>query len=766
MLNTNLHDHFYSDYKLYIEGVEVPFESAHISQTYGEAPSASITMPPWPGLQELGRNYAPKVNIFWRDPNFGETPSDVQEGNGPEAKKSSYKLIFSGEIVGTSDSKEISSGGGGQSITLQCQHDINIFKEILIRFANVELTAAVDNIGYLADGSFQTAQWDMSVVMLKALNGIENTSSPSSIYNVPEGTFDRLKGTPGMLRVLWNILCSDAVRKMGTGNDAEILTDMYIPLIEKGLKFWEKITGHPDIEDGIQSSRAPLTPSDGKKGKDANAPTSQMIPGSFRTTIGEAAQVELSKAVLEGMNNSMGSPEVVDFMYLMNSVLDRLEYDMSILASPISRDDGTTAEFVVKPRMPNYYAPICNVILPNMLSSVSVNSNFEELPSRVVNVNNAIALISGTDGTMNQLYTAPHSVRYTRGGGDGGDLAGTMSKFNNRVGFYEWGSGVKSKTCQLPPIYNVLQAGLDRKETNEGVDKSTTPDNAAVVAVWGKYHPDARWPGADKYNPWSTKSGILSFQRLNFLFADHDFAMETAKVRSANASGCFNPYAVVGYPMDLIDPVPSRESYHGMCTSISHTIHASGTAQTSYSLVSVNSFTELALYNMPMVNPYLASALSFIDDTRIYKNDKAYLKACDVYANVFGVGAAEPAILQDYGTGTPIPFTRKKGTGFWTTEETSELYGSQRGSLILVSRNIPSLSDIEEEYGYEFISISDWISSAPADAHEVQSSLRVKIGEDRTKIETVGIDPESSPFLVYGDRDEPEGSEQAKSREA
>lgn len=760
MLNRNAQDHFASDYRVYIEGVQIPFESAHITNTYMEAPEASVTLPPWPGLHEVGKNYHPKIHIFWRDYNFGMTTGEsVSITSAEEYRKKTrdaYKMIFSGIVTGVSDSKEISESGGGQSITLSCSHHSDVFSDILLRFANQQISAAEASIDVLAEGSTQSSEWDLNTLMIKALQGVDYEVGEGDIRHIPEGTWDKLKGTPGMLRVLWNVIKKDANRTQGTGNNSEILTDLFIPMVEDGIKFWSKLSGHPAIEESIAADTVPFTSPDPKRGVNPEVSGDVMIPGAFRTFIGAAAQKELSIAVMNSTAAGQGTPEVVDFRSIMDTLLQKLEYDMVTLSSPISKADGSSTEYLVKPVIPYYYAPLCNVLLPNMISSVSVNLDYGSMPTRTVSLSNLTALVNGASsgGSPDTQYTSPHSVRYARAGGQGSDLSASFNAYNNNVGRYEWGRGVKSRTSHLPPIYNVLQANLDAREKESPDDGVVAPARATVAEeAWNKLYPHSKWPGSVLYNPWGAESGISAFQRLNLLFADHDFAMGMAQARTATVSGCFNPYAIVGYPMDVVDPVPSRESYHGMCTSISHTIHASGTSTTSYGLSSVSTLSELALYNLPAINPYLTAALDFDEDLRIYGNEKAYAKACEVYSEVLGCGAAEPAILQDYDTGMPIPFTRDSESGSWTTAESSDLYSTQQGSLILVARNIQSLTEFEAELGYEegFIDIADWIDTSPEDVRTLPNKLRVEIEGGSAKILTQGFDVESSPFLEYLD---------------
>src|ERR1700739_679620 len=64
-------DVVYQEIKLYIEGVQVPFQSISVSQAIGTYPSATISVPPQSGLMHISRYYQPKVHIFYTDLNTG-----------------------------------------------------------------------------------------------------------------------------------------------------------------------------------------------------------------------------------------------------------------------------------------------------------------------------------------------------------------------------------------------------------------------------------------------------------------------------------------------------------------------------------------------------------------------------------------------------------------------------------------------------------------------------------------------------------------------
>jgi len=740
--NTNSQDLIHNEFRVYIEGVQIPFESATVNQAYKELPTATITVPPFPGLQDIGRNYFPKVHIFYKDFNFS-IPESYRHKVDRDELRDSWKLLFTGMIKGVEDNKHVGSDGGSQNITLHAGSELELISQILIKFANERFQEGVQALGQTADGANVVGEFNSHTAVIKALGGISDTTDESDVRHIPEGKFEDLKGTPGILKVFWNILKRDAEREV-LSNDTEAMREMYVPLIEEGLKLWEFMSGHPEIEEGIASEKFEYKIDDPRQGL-TDEDFEVMIPSTFKTFISDKAQVSLAVQAMKQNHAAMPSDMTGSLGHYFTSILNLLEYDMIELPAPVSKEDGGLTKYVVKPQMPYYYSPICNVVLPSLISSVSTRSNYGDIPTRMMNIANIADLLNGPGHGIGKVYTSPHSVRKARS--PSGNLGNTFSVFNNKVGKYEWGRGIVASVLQVPPLYNLLGGHLKKGSEEETLDKNTSASKATAEAAW-----NAMYPGDEQYNPYSTDSGIDAWDRMNFLYTDLKMAQATATARIAQASGVFNPYPIVGYPMDFVDQVASRDSYHGFCTSITHSFSASGNAETSYSMASVSTYSELAYHNLPAINPYLMTALSLDENPRLYGNAKAYAKACKVYLDVFGIGAAEPALLQDYRTGEPNPFTRTPSSGgCWTTESDTtggvRFETTTRGSLALVARNITSLIELEKLSGNTFIDIDDWIYATSTDVSLEDHPGRVEV--ESAKIITPGSDAESSPFLDY-----------------
>jgi hypothetical protein len=706
----------YRDFKVFVEGVEIPFLGATVDNAFGSVPTARIEVPPHTSLSALCKNYQPKVHIFFLDPLATGT------------EDSDYKQLFSGVITGIEESKYNGADGAQRSMSLSARHSVTLLQQILVRFGAQSFLAPVETqvaISQSNDISHEAAIHQALKSVANRRSGERSTSS--------EEQFKRLKGSPGVMKVYWDrllsrvstsdiptsteerLIGSEAVIQSRVKGDNDALNTMYKALVEDGLQFWDKLSGHPVLESGVDSDRVSYS-KESKAGGDGS-PFDIILPLKYKTFIGNQAEIAMTVRILKAGLQSV-NPEVSSFYDYFMEYLALIDYSMTVMNSPTN----TGIEYTVKPTLPTYYAPICNVVMPQLVNSISVSSAFSDIPSRVMNVAYPIpgGPQSGAEGAAQaQTYTAPHSVRVARGGS--GNLQDTLRPHINTIGKYEWGSGINPRLIGVPEIYNIMGHGLQRKEGSEtlfSVDVSA--QKVKAVNFW-----KAMYDGEDRFNPFSDKAGLTPWARMMILWVDQQYSIEAYRSRTAQAQGDFNPYPVVGYPMDIVDPSPYAESFHGLCVGVSHSISAMGSATTSYSMASVSTISELMMFKPPAVPPAMAATLGFEDDPGIYGNAKAYELACYYYGDVLGVGAAEPALLQDK-SGLVRDFTRDAGT--WSTDSNY----SSSDQRVLIARNIVSLAD------FDFIQMKDWIDNGTVE--QVDSYGR-----------TTRVPNEASPFLDYED---------------
>ena len=985
-------DNLYGNFRLYIEGVEVPFNSASITNTYKGLPTAQIVLAPWRGFSEITKGYFPKVHIFYRDFNQGLAPYDMKkmagglEGINPLDAKSAvaeatetftklerhaYKLIFGGVITSVTDSKSLAGDGGSASVVLNCAHPYYILNEILFKYIGTnpqETTARDSAFGIMVDGgnlgSLSTIQQALAGVRAPSddQRTLEDGGGDTSVLSYTmSDNYWRLQGLPGVIVAFWNAFKRSAY-STDSQTDKAVMTKMYIPLMESGINFFTKMSGHPLIEGAIQNdsktvpTQAPVTtqtaangssptpvpgltsmsergrkeliefsegrhyrlyddstgktiyhsldatgqatigvghavqktdtkydnkeisdalvdalldldiaeselavaklrltlsqgqfdalvdltfnvgaggpgkdgalwqsngqPSTlirliqegntqgaanefmswvyhdrkvsqglvsrrkrdqaffldqplpsaqqaaanqrGSRGSDEETATNngKLIPGNMNVGMPRAIAEQLLH-IATGELASGGTGEVMSFGQLIEAFLDIVEYDHVIMNSPAKIGIAGRPEVidhVYKPRMFAYYAPICNVLLPYMYEGYSVNIGTDQVPSRVVyNGMQFTADSMANPGTTVNLhnYVAPHSVRVALA--EGGNLSKTLDSTVAKPGKYEWGSGVRTADGQLPYWYAVLSHQSTSGNIGDLANEATLE---SLKASWDEIYPDD-----PTLNPWDAQlSGIKTYQRLFFTGVDVEFSNIYSKSRQGSVEGVFNPFIIPGYPMDIVDPSPLRESYHGFCTSVTHTIDASGYSATSIGMSSAYTFSEIATSYIPGTYPWLQAQLGLDKNLTMYGNTDAFQRACKYYNDVLGVGAADPTILEAYSTGRPIPV--KRNMGVWEIGEANTLTGSTHptlytttlGNLNLVARNIVSLLDVEQEHGSErsaetFVDIDMWNQGSPT-VEQISKGPWVN-DQSGTHSSTIrGRDLERSAFLEYDEEGE------------
>lgn len=783
-------DLIHVDFKVYIEGVEIPFISASINNTYNDKPRATVTIPPYRGLTDLGKGYYPKIHIFYRDFSQPITPYEAFLNGGVEndqgENRYSYKQLFEGVIRNIQDSKS-TSGSGYSSLTLDCIHASTVLDEISMNI--VSLKPVQSNSATVSGAPSISAVSSLELIN-KALTGNFIPVTGSGTFG--KGTFDpvicseawmdnmhRLAGMPGVIASLWNCIKyqSQAAGEVGSGGntikDSHPIKNLYAPLLEYGIKFFSKLSGHALVEDmTIASTASPTNSWDPIKGttEEASAKRGVQVPVTMQHFLKNGISSALSMTMAQAMGNSESTDpntetnEVATFGSMIRTFLNFIKYDMATLNSPVSMahinkgDHREHVEYIVKPTLPMYYAPICNVILPNMFDNFSISFQNEGVPSRIALRASVVMDGYGSYSIFNNVnYIAPHSVRLVTWANNA-NIASTLESYEVKVGYMEWGYGIRFMAAEAPYWYNMLMNDNAIGELEGSVTEAMEEANVTKAAdAW-----DNVFGGTSKsFNPWraSEVTGLKPYQVVNFVASDGEFGRMIANTRVGSVSSVFNPFIIPGYPMDVIDPSPERESYHGFCTSVSHSIDSQGHASTSIGMSSVLTYSELVSCYIPLTEPWQVTTLGFENGFSLYNNRSAYEKACQFYAYTLGVGAADPTLLENYSLGVPVPVTRERGV--WKAGTASDtgnsLYESVLGNLILTARNIKSLPEVEAEYcptDETFIDIEMWNEGSPT------ASMQPKYGwmEDTKVISTMKKDRylEASPYLDYDNHGESE----------
>lgn len=757
--------------KLYIEGVQVPFEAISISQSYGGKPTADIQIPPTSGLLDIVRGYSPKVHIFYQDDNYGGD-----------------RLLFWGII--TSNNYSRSRSQGSTSISFRCVHKNVIADQLTLDFTG---WASPVNASYvdpnLTNAVSKPKALNSRSMILNALNGIvgeasgKEVLSPSApvadIKAAPVNKLDpslsifakRYVGLPSAMFNLWNQIKKDTYSDK-TLNVA--LTTMYIPLLEESLAMFKRTSGHPLLERKIEEARGPYCHA---KSKDE---VSVLTPPSFTLQLASAKQRELA---VETVMSQVGfSGELTSFPQLIESFYSSIQYEILTLASPaeinvdpdVFSDDlniegveKSTVETVIKPQLPFYYSPICNVLLPRMYSTISINQEELGIPTRVTATYDGLHN-SGNSQAYSVNYRGPHSIREAiaynsilthQKTPDNLSLSSTKSYSYAIPGKYEQGKGIHPEATAFPwwlasltsdsaasgskaesyPLkgtdaYNELMELTADWRNRNGVNTDENDDVLVTTAAVKKH----------RLNPYDPENkDILPHERILFSTVDNEYSKRIAGSRSGVIEAVFNPYIIPGYPMDVVDDSPNHPSFHGMCISVTHTI-TSRSISTSIGIAAAMTYAELSNYYTPPSPPFLQTALNLVNSdinetlyastaqgstlpftnvtSTILQNPIAKSSADTFYKQVLGVGAASPEDLIHFESGRAYPVDRLggifiprvrpqggtlpdlEGHAHREVNGRSQIdYYSTVGCLRLVSRPIESRESISAKFDYNFI---------------------------------------------------------------
>ena len=482
----------HQDIKLYIEGVQVPFIAISISESYKGAPSATIQIPYFAGLTEITRNYTPKVHIFFRD--YVYEKYLIQKGITNYKDSDLYRVLFEGVILTNSYSRTKASDSGSATIQFSCVHKYTFLNQVLLKFGG---RGPESNVGNLPEPTTVSNYMGAPAAILDALGGIENTSEKAvnpkmtsvediNMRALPPDLlpyFDRLKGVTGVPVVLWNTLKRDSYV---FANYSKTMTEMYIPLIDEGLKFFKKVTGHPHIESGIEDEKIPISISTLASRVQKLAPvtdvTKIIAPANYRNFINDAVAMEVAVSLMN-VGTEAASGETTSLLGMITSILEGMIYDLQVLASPVQSKDPKleSVNAVVKPLLPFYFAPSCNVLFPHMYTSISVQDGANLSPTRVVSFPDGF-MGQTNDKADRQEFRAPHEVRLAAAlNNPTGNITlnGTTVRHGEYPAPHEFSRGMLVKEIFIKPWIKNLYAAYQVATEDRVKEEASTSVNAS-----------------------------------------------------------------------------------------------------------------------------------------------------------------------------------------------------------------------------------------------------------------------------------------------
>lgn len=754
------------EFKLYIEGIQVPFSAISISQSYGNKPVASIQIPPQSGLLDITRGYEPKVHIFFRDDNYGGD-----------------RLLFWGTIKAAS--YQLDRQNGSSFISFSCEHKNAVLNQVTLDFGGWAAEAMPNKTDPNENSAIKPSAFNSTSMIIAALEGIVGLSTDanriiktnSEIEKAPVNLLDieliklqkRFEGMPGIVFNLWNQLKKSALTRKF---DSLAMTKMYIPLVEEGISYFKRMSGHTFLEKQLNSSRQPYCVQASKEWKQL------IIPPFCKNPIASAVQAEIAAMTISNIANFSG--ELTSFEELIYRMLGVAEYDVLTLASPaeinIDPDifvdkvsergvEKVTVETIIKPQIPFYFSPICNVVLPRLVSDIQINQAESATPTRISATHDARP---GQGNGINTSIKGPPTYReataYAQAlhGSSANNLKLDLALTKGPSWFvpskYEQGSGIRHEKIAIPWWLVILTSDKENQGPTARQEvaptKSTDAYNSllAMSAEWKSRYSNyiteedgiikvVSDPLKDGLNPYDMLNpSVQPHERILFSKIDYEYTKRITATKNGTVNMVFNPYIIPGYPMDVIAANPNHPSFHGFCTSVTHSI-TSRSLSTSVSMTNVVTYAELSNYYIPPIAPYLQMALNMVNaefdqtqygisqpgDTKPVKSTKSTLiqnqnakaSADQFYRSVLGVGAAAPDDLVHFETNTPYSLERAAGIlrpnitpgttpGVPVAENSAKQssdYLSVVGNLRLISRPIESKESIEYKFKYFFVDL-------------------------------------------------------------
>lgn len=726
-------------------------------------PVASITVPPQAGLMDIARFYQPKVHVFYEDRlgRYGDTPDE---------QKKKMKVLFNGHIASVSYTKS-TQGFGAVGINFQCTHKNNLLNECLI-----------DYTGWLKEDTDQSRgaavkadHYNSAASVLEALGGIAgkvdgkleiSEKNPEGKPNVLPANwkhfYSKLQGMTGILVNYWNQLKRVGFNK-NTKESHEGFTKIYLPLIEDGIRFFQRTSGHPYLESIIEADSERVEACPDTPGKFSKI----VIPPCNKLFLQSAVQADLTLKLVNNYLQTSG--EITNMFQVFNAFFDSMDYEIVTLTSPGdvplaeglpegpeddiigSKPDTSIVETIVKPRIPFYYTPLCNVYFPKMYHAVEVSYDEANIPTRI-DIQNAE---SPADGRFPTHFRAPQSIRAAIAGktisfreGAVYNLAASLGSSYGAVGKFEQGRGVKVEAMIMPRWLAFLSSsaygdGSTSSGTEAMPDKEKEPERYQAIedlkAGW-----TLRFPSETEKNmcPWAPEAGIMSHHRIMFAAADYYYTQAVARSKAGTVQGPFNPYVVPGYPMDILEASPNLPSFHAMCTSVTHSISGSSIG-TSVQFTAAMTYSELANYYFPFAHPFLQVALNLAKSQSIIDNDGGKEAANEFYYYTLGIPAVAPGDVYDFNTGKVKPIAIEGGKvveGSAESKPGPNQYGETNpnltfeGNLYLIERPIENQLGIETDFGIKFIDMTIDNYSSTVIKYEdemLKDSTKLELGQSQ-----------------------------------
>ena len=509
------------DFKLYIEGIEVPFVQIVVNATPNQPSQAQIAMVPTDSIY----NIRPRslVHIFFFDDYVGPEPF------GKNQVEPIWRLLWEGEVMGFSFSKS----PGSRSFTLNCADMSNYWASCKTYFltGNDIPFAGIDRTLFVGSKSV-------------TLNVIDDVSPFYQRFFQGKGKDRKELSFPEALACMMQGFTDDLV-------------------------YWETLNNRVKLSRKI----AVL--------KDENANQLMQIQQFDRIIRGVFGNLGGRVSLLDFLNHVK---QLVYYHHVPIVAPPFLPVDSDLAAinicpqktdeeAPIRKNlsstllaggAGNLTSFLFKPQIYMSLPPRCNVFFPDMVSSISFNRNFMAEYTR--------AKLIPDHGFLNtnifqSVFIAPSELADTLVGPE------AINKETNRRKVLAEQFNGRARTRQEFDEAIRLKLFQPSKEGGEIPFFMTEEEYEKGIIPW-----DITLPYA-KYSTLAMRDKSTFFQNMTQV-AEYQLQIGRLMQRTLSVSMEFNPWCLVGFPCAVFD---TSRSYFASISNLTHHISSTGGAFTQIS---------------------------------------------------------------------------------------------------------------------------------------------------------------------------------------
>jgi hypothetical protein len=514
--------------RLFIEGRSVPFEGCSTQHMVGQPGTATIQVPPLPEIKRIKPRTM--VQVF------------IKDFTAPKGTKP-WVLLFEGEVYGYSQGKSTN----GRSFNIYAMDYTNYWDNAKQFYINLQTSMDGPN------AVFESSQAQAAA----ARAGAGTTFIQSSIRSY-------------LTRIINNKL-----KESSTEADFLAAITEVLKKIEEVNPFFRFNQLRYRINDRILLG------------------SSKSIGKLFNFT----DKQNLMDSLVGGGNGGMQTVRMI-----VNKLMSIIFHDFVSIPAPSKvsktgvtdgigpKSDKVIGSFIFKPDTFMLPPPKCNVIYPDLYSSLSFSRNFFNEVTRFKTnpVDTTIQSLGGVGVPGGRPFYSPNGFSKFR---TGQDLQLTSeAQFDEEVDQGKYGDEVNdSELTTTKQDFNYLS----REELLKGIfpDLSGRIPAAQILMQLVPKQPDPDDPNQISQDEFFQ-------QATNYLFYKKRLAS-----RTVSASGPLNIAPVPGFPVLFIDDSIAEQNVIGTLQSISHNINTQGGATTSYSVSFARDVDEEDLWNNDVSEP-------------------------------------------------------------------------------------------------------------------------------------------------------------------